>query len=141
MFYQQQLLMVLFTAIMVAQQYYATWAYRKFAEPKTVQSTRLHQCNWLVLIFVAAMLALPMWKDSPEVFLLSGVTHGLIYWVLFNMGYALAVTKGKNAFYLGDDANSDEELKHRLGRNAGKISAAFLTMLILGANLIYKLLL
>jgi hypothetical protein len=103
----------------------------------------MHKFNFALMLFVSFTLALLNLLHSRSVatILTNTASNCLIYWVLFNVGYALLLTKGRNAFYLGNSAVSDQDLKHKLGTNAGKIAAAAITALVLALNLVYKLLL
>lgn len=135
-------IMLLFSLFMIGQQYYATWAYRKYAEPHTTESELLHRFNWALVFICCLALSMPFLQAKTQpllAFIVSGVTYGFIYWTIFDIGYALSI--GQSWDYLGGEAKTDQSLKSKLGRNAGKIKAAFGILMIVILNVLYQLLL
>lgn len=139
MFYTQELQIVLFTFIMIGQQYYATWAYRKYVSGKTIQSKWLHRFNALIAGFLIGVLAMSF-KSWIEIGFFV-ICSGLIYNALLDTGYSLTITKFKNAWYLGGEAKTDEEFKHLLGKNEGRTKFIIEIVILIGLNLAYKLML
>lgn len=130
-FYIDQILFILIAYISSKKEVYATWAYREFAPPGTSQSKLYHQYSGIIISIIMILSAYAFSHSIVNIIILSFI-NGFIYWLLFDIGYALGIKQPW--YYLGNEASTDKLLK-----NKGKIKAYICVGFIVVLNLVHIL--
>lgn len=120
------------------EEFYATYAYRKYVPPGSTESKKFHSWGAATIgTMFLGLLVLGSYIIGLFPALISSVLALAWYWILFDALYARLI--GKPWYYLGDEADMDIWLKESLGENAGKIKTYIVLGTILIGNLCYML--
>ena len=133
-FYIDQLLFVLITFFSAKEEKYGTWAFREYAAPGTMQSKLYHSWGIKTIITIGIVSAFAF-KTGFLSFVLLGFLNALIYWLLFDIWYAMGIKQ--KWYYLGNEASTDKGLKKYFGKNAGKNKAYLCIIIIAVLNILF----
>lgn len=131
MSYVDQILFVLIAFISVKEEINATWAFRTYAPPHTIQSKMYHVWGACFITVVGIICAYAFGNNIKEYIVLTAL-NGFIYWLIFDIFYAKGI--GQKWYYLGGEAKSDSTLKKILGANAGRNKAYACIIIIIILN-------
>lgn len=133
-FYIDQIIFVLVAFISVKEEVNATWAFRTYVVPGTIQSKLYHAWGAANIIIFGIVCAFAF-KAGVLSFIYLVLLNGFIYWLLFDILFSIGINQKWD--YLGSEASTDSKLKKYLGKNAGR-NKAYLCILIIGLiNLLF----
>lgn len=141
MWYRLYFFSLLFSFLWIGLQIWATWSYRKSEAPGSPELKKLKRFNLAVVWTVLLGFSVPHFSSFDGLLiwrmLFQFILNGFTFWLVFDCGYGYVVYK--NLWYLGEESDSDETLKSKLGRNAGKLKAAFCLLMMIVAELTYEI--
>lgn len=144
-----QLSFLLFAVASAVEEFHYTYPFRNVTwdpKQKKISSQGAHSFGGIGVTIVLIMCGVsvgffttPMEIDLETriiVAFLAAVSSGLIYWLAFDIVYAVLIKQ--DPFYLGETAGTDKWLVSWLGANAGVKKAVGCTVLIITINLVFK---
>jgi hypothetical protein len=149
-FFICQIVLALFAYCDAREEVYWSYPYRKVKwDGKEMHSRGAH--HWgafgfgILLIWPAvlslvefkptATFTILKWLQSAGMVLFYTVACGLAYWSVFDPTYAKRI--GKDWWYLGSSADTDNWLVRQLGPNAGKVKLIVSVLIVALMNILY----